>query len=240
MGDNYTKIPVRTRAIADGESRLRSSQSLQNNISEPVGNDAPFPNPFDADVYSESSHYSDSSENLEEAPAPPVEELPYSFPNVSNLTPHIEPEPEIDAARKGSDATLVGEDTYGGKSAKIVRKRSLSISLPSIAKFQRPRRASISQARNIEGLLFSMAQTLLLTSRCLTDIDTRRRFILKLARALLKFGAPSHRIESQLTSASEILGANAGRAFLHCHVYLNLSNSHRICTLTKHRHRDHS
>jgi uncharacterized membrane protein YjjP (DUF1212 family) len=46
-----------------------------------------------------------------------------------------------------------------------------------------------------------------------SDLETRRKFILKLAKALLFYGAPSHRIESQLTAASEILGAEA--AFVH-------------------------
>ncbi|KAF7306765.1 hypothetical protein MIND_00468200 [Mycena indigotica] len=41
------------------------------------------------------------------------------------------------------------------------------------------------------------------------DIDDRRRFILKLAKALMTFGAPSHRIESQLVAASKILEAEA-------------------------------
>lgn len=39
---------------------------------------------------------------------------------------------------------------------------------------------------------------------------TRQKFLLKLSKALLSFGAPSHRITSQLTAAAEILGANAG------------------------------
>ncbi|KDQ63377.1 hypothetical protein JAAARDRAFT_376354 [Jaapia argillacea MUCL 33604] len=37
------------------------------------------------------------------------------------------------------------------------------------------------------------------------DLDKRRKFVLKLAKALLTFGAPSHRIESQLHAASKIL-----------------------------------
>jgi uncharacterized membrane protein YjjP (DUF1212 family) len=41
-----------------------------------------------------------------------------------------------------------------------------------------------------------------------SGIDQRREFILKLAKALLTFGAPSHRIESQLTAVSEILDAH--------------------------------
>ncbi|KAH7930553.1 DUF1212-domain-containing protein [Leucogyrophana mollusca] len=44
-------------------------------------------------------------------------------------------------------------------------------------------------------------------------MEKRRKFMIKLAKSLLAFGAPSHRIESQLTSASEILDAKA--AFVH-------------------------
>ncbi|KAJ7102101.1 hypothetical protein B0H15DRAFT_768868 [Mycena belliarum] len=43
----------------------------------------------------------------------------------------------------------------------------------------------------------------------LLEIDNRRKFILKLAKALMTFGAPSHRIESQLVAASKILDAQA-------------------------------
>ncbi|KAF9479707.1 DUF1212-domain-containing protein [Pholiota conissans] len=39
------------------------------------------------------------------------------------------------------------------------------------------------------------------------DVHLRRKFILKLAKALLSFGAPSHRIESQLLAAAKILDA---------------------------------
>ncbi|KAK0198286.1 hypothetical protein F5146DRAFT_81307 [Armillaria mellea] len=41
------------------------------------------------------------------------------------------------------------------------------------------------------------------------DIDRRRKFLLKLAKALLSYGAPSHRIGSMLSAASDILGARA-------------------------------
>jgi uncharacterized membrane protein YjjP (DUF1212 family) len=47
----------------------------------------------------------------------------------------------------------------------------------------------------------------------LSDLESRRKFILKLAKALLTYGAPSHRIESQLSAASDILDARA--AFVH-------------------------
>ncbi|KAG9314218.1 hypothetical protein JVU11DRAFT_5005 [Chiua virens] len=45
------------------------------------------------------------------------------------------------------------------------------------------------------------------------DIDKRRQFILALAKCLLTFGSPSHRIDTQLTTASVMLNAKA--AFVH-------------------------
>ncbi|KAI9461759.1 DUF1212-domain-containing protein [Boletus coccyginus] len=45
------------------------------------------------------------------------------------------------------------------------------------------------------------------------DIDKRRKFILTLAKCLLTFGSPSHRIDTQLSTASNILDAKA--AFVH-------------------------
>lgn len=47
----------------------------------------------------------------------------------------------------------------------------------------------------------------------LPEYIARQKFILRLAKALLSFGAPSHRIESQLLSASEIIDINV--AFVH-------------------------
>ncbi|EGO04471.1 hypothetical protein SERLA73DRAFT_128527, partial [Serpula lacrymans var. lacrymans S7.3] len=46
-------------------------------------------------------------------------------------------------------------------------------------------------------------------TRHVQDLTKRRKFVLKLAKSLLAFGAPSHRIESQLTAASDILDAMA-------------------------------
>ncbi|OSD03294.1 DUF1212-domain-containing protein [Trametes coccinea BRFM310] len=45
------------------------------------------------------------------------------------------------------------------------------------------------------------------------DYVSRQKFLLRLAKALLSFGAPSHRIESQLHSAGEILDVHV--AFVH-------------------------
>lgn len=42
------------------------------------------------------------------------------------------------------------------------------------------------------------------------DLSVRRNFLLKLAKALLYFGAPPHRIESQLIAADAILNTRAG------------------------------
>ncbi|KAE9408275.1 DUF1212-domain-containing protein [Gymnopus androsaceus JB14] len=49
----------------------------------------------------------------------------------------------------------------------------------------------------------------LINSKFPIDIVARQKFILKLSKALLSFGAPSHRITSQLAAAAEILGAEA-------------------------------
>jgi hypothetical protein len=40
--------------------------------------------------------------------------------------------------------------------------------------------------------------------------NVKKDFILTLAKALLSFGAPSHRIEAQLTTAAVILDLEAG------------------------------
>ncbi|TFK29373.1 DUF1212-domain-containing protein [Coprinopsis marcescibilis] len=47
----------------------------------------------------------------------------------------------------------------------------------------------------------------------ITSLRNRQRFLLKLARALMTFGAPSHRIESQLIAAGRILEVQA--EFIH-------------------------
>jgi uncharacterized membrane protein YjjP (DUF1212 family) len=48
----------------------------------------------------------------------------------------------------------------------------------------------------------------------LTALSRRRKFILRLAKALLSYGAPSHRIESQLAAACKILSVTAQLAYL--------------------------
>ncbi|KAJ7071193.1 hypothetical protein C8F01DRAFT_1109503 [Mycena amicta] len=63
-----------------------------------------------------------------------------------------------------------------------------------------------------------------------TEIDQRRRFILKLAKALMTFGAPSHRIESQLVAASKILDAQA--EFVHLPDIIIVTIRHGATTRT--------
>ncbi|KXN85677.1 Pheromone-regulated membrane protein 10 [Leucoagaricus sp. SymC.cos] len=51
-------------------------------------------------------------------------------------------------------------------------------------------------------------------SKNLEDLAVRRNFLLKLAKALLYFGAPPHRIESQLIAADTILNTRAEIVYL--------------------------
>ncbi|KAF9270039.1 DUF1212-domain-containing protein [Marasmius fiardii PR-910] len=57
--------------------------------------------------------------------------------------------------------------------------------------------------------LFTTSKVARLLLKLPFNLDTRRKFLLKLAKALLTFGAPSHRIQSQLSAASDILGGDA-------------------------------
>ncbi|KAJ4498734.1 hypothetical protein C8R41DRAFT_790221 [Lentinula lateritia] len=101
--------------------------------------------------------------------------------------------------RKGSDATLVGDDS--GEQDKYTsfkgnqnrRRLSLKSGIPSVP---------------VLSVLQSARQRSVITKH-LEDIQIRQKFLLKLSKALLSFGAPSHRISSQLAAATEILGAEA-------------------------------
>ncbi|KAJ7099631.1 hypothetical protein C8R43DRAFT_250451 [Mycena crocata] len=66
----------------------------------------------------------------------------------------------------------------------------------------------------------------------ITEIDTRRKFILKLAKALMSFGAPSHRIESQLVAASKILDAQAEFVHLPGIIIVTIRNGGTASTRT--------
>ncbi|KAJ7596861.1 hypothetical protein C8J56DRAFT_299343 [Mycena floridula] len=90
---------------------------------------------------------------------------------------------------------------------------TLPIPIPNLAVLKRTKRSSVI-TRNVE------------------DIDRRRKFLLKLAKALLKFGAPSHRIESQLSAASEILGAQAEFVHLPNIIIVTVRNGNSSATRT--------
>ncbi|KAF8898920.1 hypothetical protein BD779DRAFT_1486237 [Infundibulicybe gibba] len=64
------------------------------------------------------------------------------------------------------------------------------------------------------------------------EVTKRRKFILKLAKALLSFGAPSHRIESQLAAASEILDAQAEFVHLPNIIIVTIRNGGTTSTRT--------
>jgi uncharacterized membrane protein YjjP (DUF1212 family) len=79
---------------------------------------------------------------------------------------------------------------------------------PSVMK-RNKRQAVIT--KHVQGTYHDLARAKLMSLNA--DIDKRRKFVLKLAKCLISFGAPSHRIESQLSTASKILDAKA--AFVH-------------------------
>lgn len=73
------------------------------------------------------------------------------------------------------------------------------------------RREPSRVSKNLEGnFLTSFASF----SDFFVDLTVRRNFLLKLAKALLYFGAPPHRIESQLIAADAILDTRAGLSIL--------------------------
>lgn len=79
------------------------------------------------------------------------------------------------------------------------------------AKQLRERRSS-QITKHVEGRSSSAVHMRHMTDNP-ADYVARQKFVLRLAKALLSFGAPSHRIESQLGSAGEILDMHV--AFVH-------------------------
>ncbi|KAK7059139.1 pheromone-regulated protein prm10 [Paramarasmius palmivorus] len=98
-----------------------------------------------------------------------------------------------DGLRKGSDSTLVGEE----RRAKLSKRLSFASLASGIS--HTPVLSALHRSHRPSGI-----------TRNVEDVTQRRKFLLKLAKALLTFGAPSHRIQSQLSAASNILGADAG------------------------------
>ncbi|KIY70181.1 DUF1212-domain-containing protein [Cylindrobasidium torrendii FP15055 ss-10] len=64
------------------------------------------------------------------------------------------------------------------------------------------------------------------------DIEFRRKFLLKLSKALMSYGAPSHRIGSMLKSASDILGAQADFVHLPNIIIVSIRDSENSRTRT--------
>ncbi|KAJ3722927.1 hypothetical protein C8R42DRAFT_702187 [Lentinula raphanica] len=119
----------------------------------------------------------------------PTSKLSSIFNSTTSLIPSSSPD-----HRKASEVTLVGEgneekDKYTSFNRKPSRRRlSLKQGISSV--IQRAHQPSVI-IRHVE------------------DIKIRQKFLLKLSKALLSFGAPSHRITSQLSAAAKILGAEA-------------------------------
>ncbi|KAK2461627.1 hypothetical protein APHAL10511_006090 [Amanita phalloides] len=80
--------------------------------------------------------------------------------------------------------------------------------------------------------LFHRPSRLTAKSSGTEETAKRRKFILKLAKALLAFGAPSHRIESQLTAAATILGVSAEFVHLPNIVIVSMRYSESASTRT--------
>ncbi|KAF5388489.1 hypothetical protein D9757_004584 [Collybiopsis confluens] len=107
----------------------------------------------------------------------------------SSLVPQSPSDP-----RERSTSTLVEDEDDKYTSLKNPKRFSIvsgMAAVPVLSALQRIRRPSV------------------ITHHVEADMRTRQKFLLKLSRALLSFGAPSHRITSQLTSAAQILGVEA-------------------------------
>ncbi|KAL0951423.1 hypothetical protein HGRIS_008115 [Hohenbuehelia grisea] len=104
----------------------------------------------------------------------------------SALTPQNSDE-HAQKSGQGEEAPSATLDKPSGDSEAENKHRSRRRSIFSMAAFVMPERQPSAIVENAEV------------------VDKRRKFILKLAYALLKYGAPSHRIESQLKAAAKIL-----------------------------------
>ncbi|KAL1670420.1 hypothetical protein GGG16DRAFT_95861 [Schizophyllum commune] len=140
---------------------------------------------------------------------PPTSQQPPGRDN-----PAADPAPYSQAAQpKDSVSSYASEQTLIGE-----RKKSGGISA-----LKNLRRASFSAVKATTNTLGTAAVTVVKPLSMVhgprrgrsfivdnaEEVNNRRKFILILAKALLTFGAPSHRIESQLSAASGILEADA-------------------------------
>ncbi|KAL6310166.1 hypothetical protein BKA93DRAFT_821221 [Sparassis latifolia] len=112
-------------------------------------------------------------------------------------------------------ATGNGECKFDGEKQDNALSRSTSYALADgdLEKASSGRPAARSKQSYRDKCLLRRGRRQAEIVRNVESYVKRQKFILKLAKALLSFGAPSHRIESQLHSASGILKVNA--AFVH-------------------------
>lgn len=75
-------------------------------------------------------------------------------------------------------------------------------------KERRQFRSKVKIEYNVTSLLFFAYARIRISFQTIGLIN-RQKFLLRLARALMKFGSPSHRIEAQLDSCAKILEVNA-------------------------------
>jgi len=157
-------------------------------------------------------------------------------------SPHHTQATTLEASRSGLHADLSNRPALNPLSP----LRRLSRTLDGF----RARRRSMSMSEREGGLLAeydSSSQShewLLKLFKNLTFLwsadDVKRDFILTLAKALLSFGAPSHRIEAHLTAAGDLLHLRAGEC-LSCqrvHTMINspMADSGRIYPSPQHCH----
>ncbi|KAL4268084.1 ThrE exporter family protein [Pleurotus pulmonarius] len=129
---------------------------------------------------------------------------PLSRIDEERKTPVTEVAPDLAAPSDTTLAAVPGEEPKD--QAATDKATDGATTAPSRPKAGRL--ASVASLRPIRSLLMHRRRSSAV-ARNIEDVNIRRTFILKLAKALLHYGAPSHRIESQLQSASEILDAQA-------------------------------
>lgn len=108
-----------------------------------------------------------------------------------------------DTSRRSSRTTLQGMSRIGSRAS-----MTSAMSTTSLAQYdpddphltgKLKEKATVDLPGRVNAL------TIVLTNVVLSDQEEGEKFILLLTRALMKFGAPSHRIESQLMSAASLI-----------------------------------
>ncbi|KAJ8083802.1 pheromone-regulated protein prm10 [Marasmius tenuissimus] len=166
----------------------RPNRSYQSDISTRARQYSTAPAPqFDQQTHGDNrSSFRRTDSDIENGGVPQDYSTSGSFRDLTGILPGITSQGE----RKGSDNTLVNLEERPKASRKMSIASGISHMPSVLSGLHRGRRRS-TIIRNVE------------------DITLRRKFLLKLAKALLTFGAPSHRIQSQLAAASDILGGDA-------------------------------